>query len=558
MEYEICTLIQKLFGDKYTNPQECGRGEFSKVYKCQNKNGDFVAIKVNDTQKAANIPDILKNETTLLKKCNNENVIKLIESVELGKAQILVLEFCEMDLQKVRTDYYNNKIPEDIVIVILQQLMNGLYYLHQNKIIHRDLKLENIGVVFRKGDLNYLKNKKQYVDDSIFRNASYKLIDFGFAKQLLEETKTLAGTYFNMAPEVLVGSKYSFSADIYSLGVCLYQMITGQYPYQAKDLQGQYTSIRNQKAKFDTINNKLLRETIQQMLQFDVKKRLTFQQLYSSGLVHLGNSIKQISEFYFINTPNENDDLQESQLSQTEAFSVIQYPTTEIAKSQIQTSQIEFIGLPEMNRWNKQKAICTFIQNFCNKLQNVIKTYPDKIKQFEFQNQFIRFLKYYSKLVEKLLFDLKKDVYQKSHYSNQTSYNLFRDSLENFKLNNYEYQWINSTQDLKILKVDDINNQQDLLSIVQKNNERIFLYISNMLEIIYDMDQELQEFRCNCYLIQCDIVILYAENQNKNTISGDDQFVELKSEDFDRNPVLVQSWLWEMIDDKKVYFEELY
>ncbi|CAK83642.1 unnamed protein product (macronuclear) [Paramecium tetraurelia] len=545
-------LIQEQFGNKYTNPEQCGQGAFSTVYQCKKKDGNFVAIKVIDTERAANITNILKNETSLLERCDNENVIKLYESAELGKAQLLVLEYCEMDLQKMSRDYYNNKIPEKIVIVIIKQLINGLFYLHKNKIIHRDLKLENIGVVIRKEDLKNLNNKNQSLYDSIFRNASYKLIDFGFAKQLLEETKTLAGSYFNMAPEVLCGRKYSFPADIYSLGVCIYQMITGQYPYQGKSQQEQYKEIKKQKAKFDSINDQLLRDNIKQMLQYDVNLRLTFQELYSSEseLVHLKDFYNQNSEFYIINTPN--DDPQESLLSQTQEFSVIQIPNP----SQIE-SKIEIIQVPQIYRWQNQKNVCNLILICCKKLKYIIEKIPDKIRQYEYQNSFIGCFNYYYKLVEKLLNEQKKKFNQKSDYSQYQS--SFRDSLKNLQLMNYKYQQVYIIQELNLSEIDDTENYYDLLSLMQINNEKIFMIIRNMIEIIgCDMDQQLQEFRCNCYLIQYQIIILYAEIQNTTTTFGDDQFLELKSEQFNSNPEPIKSQLYELMKKKNVNFEEVY
>lgn len=93
--------------------------------------------------------------------------------------------------------------------------MNGFRELHKNKIMHRDVKLANL----------------------FLQNDNIVIGDFGFAKQGVEATQTRLGTPITMAPELLttkVGS-YTSKADLWSIGVCFYQMLFGKTPFDAKN-----------------------------------------------------------------------------------------------------------------------------------------------------------------------------------------------------------------------------------------------------------------------------------------------------------------------------------
>lgn len=90
----------------------------------------------------------------------------------------------------------------------LVQILHGFKTLVKNKIMHRDFKLANI----------------------LLHDGQVKIADFGFAKLLTEEefTKTILGSPLNMAPEVINGKEYNNKADIYSIGVCFYELLFGK------------------------------------------------------------------------------------------------------------------------------------------------------------------------------------------------------------------------------------------------------------------------------------------------------------------------------------------
>ncbi|CAD8059275.1 unnamed protein product [Paramecium primaurelia] len=274
--------IQAAFPGEYKNFAPIGRGSYAKVYRAETENGELVAIKVIDLKNMQKeIIPYMQNEMKLLSESDNRNVIKLFKSNQTNEKLILVLEYCQIDVEFMVKRYFKGKLSDDLVIIILRQLANGLSYLHRNKIIHRDLKLENFAVQLTQEDQDALQNRN---DLSVFDRATYKLIDLGLAKKLGDlqaQTSTWAGTELNMAPEILNEQKYSFQADMYSLGVCLYYMLVGKYPYfDPTNRTPLQDLIKKENVDLNHIANLQLRSLIQRMLKFDPKQRLTFQELY--------------------------------------------------------------------------------------------------------------------------------------------------------------------------------------------------------------------------------------------------------------------------------------
>jgi len=103
-------------------------------------------------------------------------------------------------------------VPENLLALIMMQILEGLKTLHLSYVVHRDVKLGNI-----------LVNSEGKV----------KVTDFGISKELGDcaVCDTFVGTATHMSPERVRGEDYSFAADIWSLGLCVYELASGQYPY---------------------------------------------------------------------------------------------------------------------------------------------------------------------------------------------------------------------------------------------------------------------------------------------------------------------------------------
>jgi len=143
---------------------------------------------------------------------------------------------------------------------IFSQIVEGVKYLHSIRIVHRDLKLENI-----------LLNDKLQV----------KLSDFGLSKILdpsdEEFMKTRCGTPSYVAPEILLGEAYTPAVDLWSLGVILYLMVFAQYPFQATSIHQMYEKIIKRDLYFPSNISLELRDLIEGLLTTEVKDRITLE-----------------------------------------------------------------------------------------------------------------------------------------------------------------------------------------------------------------------------------------------------------------------------------------
>lgn len=150
-----------------------------------------------------------------MKMCQHPNIIKLIDLFENADYYYIVLEYLE---GKDMFDYLQKrsfKIGEPRAKQIALQIAEGLRYLHNYGIVHRDLKLENV----------------MMTNDS--DEAVAKLVDFGLSKIMgpTEKADEPFGTLGYVAPEVLKKQPYSFGCDLWSLGCILYALLSGSLPF---------------------------------------------------------------------------------------------------------------------------------------------------------------------------------------------------------------------------------------------------------------------------------------------------------------------------------------
>ena len=196
--------------------KEIGKGNYGSVSLVMNKKTKFpYAIKAickNLIIKDDLAENILLEKNIILK-IDHPFIVKLVKSLKDENNVYFLLEYVKgKELFEVIRDIgYLSKEQTNFYIA---SIMTAINYLHERKIIYRDIKPENIMVL---------------------KNGYLKLIDFGTAKEIEDRTKTIIGTPHYMAPEVILGREYSFPVDFWSISICMYEFICGEVPFGERE-----------------------------------------------------------------------------------------------------------------------------------------------------------------------------------------------------------------------------------------------------------------------------------------------------------------------------------
>ena len=251
---------------KYKPTKMLGSGSFGSVYEAMNTIfQNIVAMKVikKDPNNELDEQEI-RNEIDILKKLSHPNIVKIYEFYISNSHYYIVTEFCK---EGELFSYIKNKYSERQLAVLFYQVFSGLWYLHDNKILHRDIKLENIMIS--------QKEKDNETGEELFW---VKIIDFGTAKifEKNKKEKDVVGSSYYIAPEVLK-QNYNEKCDTWSVGVILYMMLVGRAPFDGKDDEEIICKINS--ADYNSNEPRLMkhspevRDLVSKLLQKDTDKR---------------------------------------------------------------------------------------------------------------------------------------------------------------------------------------------------------------------------------------------------------------------------------------------
>ncbi|EEE53136.1 hypothetical protein OsJ_35944 [Oryza sativa Japonica Group] len=244
-----------------------GEGSFGKVYMGRRKyTRQTVAMKfILKHGKTDKDIHNLRQEIEILRKLKHENIIEMIDSFETPQEFCVVTEFAQGELFEVLED--DKCLPEEQVQAIAKQLVKALHYLHSNRIIHRDMKPQNI---------------------LIGKGSVVKLCDFGFARAMSANTvvlRSIKGTPLYMAPELVREQPYNHTADLWSLGVILYELFVGQPPFYTNSVYALIRHIVKDPVKYPENMSAHFKSFLKGLLNKSPQSRLTWPALLEHPFV---------------------------------------------------------------------------------------------------------------------------------------------------------------------------------------------------------------------------------------------------------------------------------
>src|SRR5271163_2713932 len=209
-------VVGQKLGD-YEILGELGKGGMGRVYKVRNTISDRVeAMKIllPDLAGQKDLADRFLREIKVLASLNHPNIAALRTALTLDNQLVMIMEF--VDGVTLSSRIHQGAIPPALAVKYIDQVLDALSYAHKQNIIHRDIKPANM---------------------MLTPDGTVKLMDFGIARSASDRSLTMTGTTLGslnyMPPEQVKGDPADNRSDLYSLGVSLYEMVTGQLPFTA-------------------------------------------------------------------------------------------------------------------------------------------------------------------------------------------------------------------------------------------------------------------------------------------------------------------------------------
>lgn len=266
----------------YPLKKEIGSGSYGKVYQAySNKTKTDVAIKrvlKKDIKSNDYLYKAFWKELEIMKKCECPNTVKYIDFIESVNNYNIVMELCDSDLDIILNKTTTGFKAEEVKRILIQ-LNNVFAIMAQEHIMHRDLKLKNILIKF--------------IDET--KTAfTVKLSDFGFSKVCEGDTTgTKLGTPVTMAPEIIRQENYTSKADLWSIGVMVYQLLFKELPFRGRNEKAIYQMIMQGPPKMMP-SDPLLKDLLLRLLTVDPNLRISWEEYFNHPFFQ--NSVLQVYE----------------------------------------------------------------------------------------------------------------------------------------------------------------------------------------------------------------------------------------------------------------------
>ena len=291
-----------------------GQGDTSVYLAIDGKKNVLTAIKsIPKNKMDKDAEKNFRRELQNLHNLKHPNIIQILDYLNNKNTNYIILEYCNGgNLGEYVKKYINkNKAPlnEFFIQKLLRQIAPALQYMHSKNIIHRDIKLENILLNFNNYP-NIPKNGKapqplKFSEKSLNKDFSAKITGLNFSKDLIQDNmgSTILGSPLYMSPDMVERlddkstKKYNTSADLWSLGVITYELLTGTTPFTGTEFKEVFKKIENGLYK---LPNKLkpsieIISLINGLLQYYPEKRLNWEQIKEHPFL-----TKNVEDFNYI------------------------------------------------------------------------------------------------------------------------------------------------------------------------------------------------------------------------------------------------------------------
>lgn len=267
----MAAFRQESVDEHYEMGEELGSGQFAIVRKCRERStgneyaGKFIKKRRLSSSRRGVSREEIEREVNILREIQHPNIITLHDIFENKTDVILILELVSGG---ELFDFLAEKesLTEEEATQFLKQILDGVHYLHSKSIAHFDLKPENIMLL-----------------DKNVPSPRIKLIDFGIAHQITagNEFKNIFGTPEFVAPEIVNYEPLGLEADMWSIGVITYILLSGASPFLGETKQETLTNISAVNYDFDeeyfVHTSELAKDFIRRLLVKDPKKRMTIE-----------------------------------------------------------------------------------------------------------------------------------------------------------------------------------------------------------------------------------------------------------------------------------------
>lgn len=295
LEKEINYGVNEIDFNEIQLNELIGVGGFGKVFRGSWR-GEEVAVKAakHDPEEDDNVRSTIDNvrqEAKLFSLLSHANIISLRGACLREPHVCIVMEYARGGSLNRLLFGKKMAMPPNVLVNWAYQIADGMNYLHWEApipLIHRDLKSSNILL-------------DQKVEHSNMYNIQLKITDFGLAREMYKTTRmSAAGTYAWMAPEVIKSSLFSKSSDVWSFGILLWELLTGEVPYKGIDTLAVAYGIAVNKLTLPIPSTcpEIFSKMLLDCWNYDPHERPTFGEIMQQ--------LKDISESPFINTPQDS------------------------------------------------------------------------------------------------------------------------------------------------------------------------------------------------------------------------------------------------------------